>query len=443
MTQVQEEKTEGLKRAFTVTVPRDEIEAAKTKRLEQIAKSAKIQGFRPGKAPLNLIRQRFEAQVESEVMDQVINDNTSKLLKDKNLRPAMQPKLDLVDVGEGKDLVYKVDLEILPEIKPMDFSSLSFEKQVADVADKTVDEAIERIAKSMRQPEAISEKRAVAKGEVAVIDFDGTVDGVAHDGMKSENHVLELGSNSFIEGFEDQIVGMKVGDKKDVKVKFPEAYHAAHLAGKDAVFAVALKEIRAHKPVELDDALGKEIGFPSLQKLRDRVSGDIGNNYAQISRSVLKRELMDVLAQKHNFELPDSLVEAEFANIWKQIEQDKKLGRLDADDAKKSEDQLKKDYREIAGRRVCLGLLLAHVAEANKIEVTPAELRTAMMAEARRYPGQEQAVVEYYTKTRGAIEHLRAPILEEKVVDFILSQAKITEKKIDAEKLLKLPEEMD
>lgn len=441
--QVKEDKPKGLQHTFTISVPEAAYQSAMTKRLQEIAKKAKIQGFRPGKAPLDLIRQRFGDEAQGEVADRLINETVESTLAERKLRPAMQPKVDEIKLDEGKGLSYKLEVEVLPAIETMDFAKLSFEKQVADVAEKTIDEAIERIAKSMRKAEPISGKRAAKKGDVAVIDFDGTVDGVAHPGMKGDDHHLELGSNSFIEGFEEQVVGMKAGDKKDVKVTFPAEYHAAHLSGKDAVFAVTLKEIREHKPVELNDELGKEIGFPSLEKLRERISADIGNNYAQISRTVLKRELMDELAKKHKFELPATMVETEFNAIWSQVEKEKAAGKLDPEEAKKSEKDLKAEYHEIAERRVRLGLLLAHVAEDNKIEVTPKELQGALMAEARRYPGQEKAVYEYYTKTRGAVEQLRAPILEEKVVDFIIGKAKITEKKIDADKLLKLPEEMD
>ncbi len=441
--QVKETTNEGLKRGFEITVPRAEIETAITKRLEEIAKKAKIQGFRPGKAPLSVIRQRFAAEAEGEVLDRVINENVSKTLSERKLRPATQPKVDLMSVGEGKDLSFKLELEILPEIVPMDFAKLSFEKQVADVADKTITEAIERVAKSMRQPQPIEDKRAAKMGDTVEIDFDGKVGGEPQPGMKADNHKLELGSHSLIDTFEDQIVGLKVGDKKDVKVTFPKDYHATHLSGKEAVFAVTLKAILEHKPIELNDELAKEIGFPSLDKLRERIAEDIGNNYNQISRVVLKRELMDKLAEGHKFSLPVSMVEAEFQGIWQQVQKDKTEGHLDEADAKKSDKDLEAEYRGIAERRVRLGLLLAEVAEKNKIEVAPAELRNAMIAEARRFPGQEKAVVDYYTQTQGAIERLRAPLLEEKVVDYILALAKITEKKIDAEKLLKLPEEMD
>lgn len=443
MTKIKETTNKGLKRAYTITVTQDEMEKALTSRLEEIAKKAKIQGFRPGKAPLTIIRQQYGAQAQHEVLDRVINDNVRKAMDEHKVRPATQPKVDLVESGEGKDLSFKLELEILPEIKASDFSKLSFEKNVADVTPKTIDEALARLAKSMRQPEAVEENRAAKEGDTVEIDFDGQVDGKSEPGMKAENHRLELGSHSLIDTFEEQVAGMKAGDKKDVKVTFPKDYHAKHLAGKKAVFAVALKKILAHKPFEMDDAFAKEIGFPSMEKLRERISDDIAGNYAQISRVVLKRELMDKLAETHNFDLPETMVENEFQGIWQQVQKDKEDGQLSPEDAKKSDKALEAEYRGIAERRVRLGLLLADLAEKNKIEVSPVELRNAMIAEARRFPGQEQAVIDYYTKNHGAIERLRAPLLEEKVVDFILALAKITDKKIDAEELLKLPQEMD
>ncbi len=440
--QVREELNEELKRAYVITASQEEVDVAKNKRLEEIAKTAKIQGFRPGKAPLTIISQRFGTEVEGEVLDRLVNEGSQTALKDNDLRPAVRPKVDLVSSGEGKGISFKLEVEILPEIKAMDFSTLSFEKHVAEVDDKTIDEAVERIAKSMKKPEAISEKRPAAKGDVVIIDFDGSVDGKPQEGMKADNHEVELGSHSLIDTFEEQMEGMNVGDKKDITVTFPENYHATQLASKEAVFAVELKEIRAHGEIKMDDDLAKEIGFPSLEKLRERVSADILGNYEQISRTVLKRDLMDALSEKHDFTLPESMVEQEFDAIWQQIEKDKAEGRLAEAEAEKSEDVLKADYRDIAARRVRLGLLLAHVAEENKTEVTQEELRAAMMAEARRYPGQEQAVLEYFTKTKDAMTRLRAPILEEKVVDLILSKAKVAEKKIKADDLLKLPEEM-
>lgn len=261
--------------------------------------------------------------------------------------------------------------------------------------------------------------------------------------MKADNHRLELGSKSFIDTFEEQLVGTRPGDKKTIEVTFPADYHAANLAGKKARFEVTVKELRGSKPVEINDDLAKELGLPGAEDLRKRVSADIKADYDRISRAIIKRHLLDKLAASHDFELPIGMVEAEFAGIWQQIEESKKRGQLAPDEARKTDEQLKKDYRAIAERRLRLGLLLAEVARRSKVEVSPAELRNAMIAEARRFPGQEKAVVDYYTQTQGAIERLRAPLLEEKVIDHILAQAKITERKIPADQLIKMPEEME
>ncbi len=441
--QVQEVSNEGLKREFTVKVPTATVEQMFLARLQEIAKTANIQGFRPGKAPLTIIKQRFGDNARAEVLEKTVADTTEKTLTERKLRPALQPKVELVSYGEDKDLEFKLAVELLPDITLMDFSKLSFERSVADVADTTIDEAIARAAKSMREPEVVKEKRAAKMGDILVIDFDGAVDGKAFPGMKAEDHKLELGSKSFIDTFEEQLVGSKVGDKKDITVKFPDDYHAAHLSGKTAVFAVAVKELRQPKPVEMNDELAKEIGFPSLADLRKRVADDIGADYNKVTRSVLKRQLMDALSAKHDFPVPMGMLDAEFNAIWRQVQQDKAKGELPEDEMKKSDDVLKAEYRAIAERRVRLGLLLADVAMRNKIEVGSNELRNAMIAEARRFPGQEKAVVEYYTQTEGALERLRAPLLEEKVVDFVLAQAKITDKKITSEELMKLPEDMD
>jgi trigger factor len=443
MMKVEENKAEGLQRSFTITLPSDDVEGALLARLTEIAKTAKIQGFRPGKVPLALIRQRFGASARGEVLDHLISDSTEKALTERKLRLALQPKVELVSADEGKDLSFKLDVEVLPEVKPIDFATLSFERFVADVEDKTIDEAIERLSKTLREPELVAEKRAAKMGDVVVINFDGKVDGTPFPGMKADGHKLELGSKSFVGTFEEQLVGLKAGDKKDVTVTFPDDYHAKHLAGKEAVFAVEVTELRQPKPVTKDDEMAKEIGFPSFEMMKKQISDDIGADYAKVSRTVLKRALMDALADKHSFELPPGMVEAEFGGIWRQVQKDKAEGNLPDDDKKKSEDELKAEYRTIAERRIRLGLLLAEVAQTNKIEVTQDELRNAMIAEARRFPGQEKAVFDYFMKSEGAIERLRAPILEEKVVDYILAQTKLTDKKIAADELMKLPDAED
>jgi trigger factor len=278
-------------------------------------------------------------------------------------------------------------------------------------------------------------------GDVLVINFDGSVDGEKRPGMKGEDHRLELGSQSFIDTFEAQLVGSKVGDKKVIAVTFPEQYHAADLAGKKAEFQVEVKELRSPKTVELNDELAKEMGFPGIDKLRERVHDDIDADYKRIGRSVMKRALMDKLAEMHSFEVPPGMLEAEFGAIWKQVEEAKVANTLPDEDRNKSDAELRKEYGAIAERRIRLGLLLAEVATQNKVEVSGAEIRNALMAEARKYPGQEKSVIDYYTQTQGAMERIRAPLLEEKVVDFIVGKTKMTEKKITAEELLKASEE--
>jgi trigger factor len=443
MIQVKENSSKGLKHELTVTVPHAEIEKNMTRRLQEIGKTARIQGFRPGKAPLAILRQRYGESVGGDVRHKTITDSVAKILTDRNLKPALQPKVDVISDGDGKDLAFTMTVEVLPDIAPMDFGKLSLEKPTTDVADSAVDETVERLVKSVREPEAVTEARKAQKGDVLIVDFDGTVDGTAHPGMKGENHTLELGSQSFVGTFEDQLVGAKAGDKKKIKVDFPHAYHAPHLAGKTAEFAVTVKELKAHKPVELTDETAKEVGFSSLAELRKRIGDDIAANYNRISRSILKRQLMDKLADGHDFPIPEGLLETEFASIWQEVLKEKEHGHLTEEDAKKSDDDLRQEYRGIAERRIRLGLLLAEVAQRNNIGVTQGDLRNAMIVEARRFPGQEKAVVDYYLKTEGAIERLRAPILEDKVVDFILAQAKITDKKISADELMKLPESMD
>jgi trigger factor len=443
MAQVKEVSKKGLQREFAITVPKDVVETNVMAQLEEIRKTAKHAGFRPGKMPMDLVRQLHGKSARADTLDKTISEAVEKTLTERNLRPAMQPKIDLVSFAEDADLEFTLAVEILPDVTPGDFSKISLERMTADVEDKIVEDAITRAAKSIHEPETVTEKRAAKLGDVLVIDFDGSVDGKAQPGMKGEGHRLELGSKSFIDTFEDQLVGSKVGDKKTIKVTFPTDYHAANLAGKAAEFAVEVKELRAPKPVVIDEALAKELGFPSLEKLRERVKDDIGNNYKNISRAIIKRQLMDKLAESHDFEVPPGMLDAEFSSIWQQVSESKAKGELPKEDQGKGEDALKKEYRGIAERRIRLGLLLAEVARKENIAVNPAELRNALMAEARRFPGQEKAVIDYYTQTQGAMERLRAPLLEEKVVDHILTKAKVTEKKISAEELLKKTEEME
>jgi trigger factor len=441
MTQVQEISNKGLTREYTVTVPHDLIEKGLLTKLEEIGQTAKIAGFRPGKIPMPVLRQRYGASARAEALDNVISETMQKTMTERNLRPAVQPKIDLVSFAEGKDVEFKMAVEVLPDVTITDFATVSLERSVADVEEKSISDAITRVAKGMREPEAAAEGATAAMGDILLIDFDGSVDGEQRPGMKSEDHRLELGSKSFIDNFEEQLVGSKAGDDKSITVTFPAEYHAKELASKQAVFKVKIKQILTAKPITMDDELAKEIGFPSLEKLQERVKEDLSGNYARISRAIVKRQLMDKLAEKLNFDVPPTMLDNEFNGIWQQIEEAKTRGQLPENEKNKSDDELRKDYRAIAERRIRLGLLLAEVAKAHKIEVAPNDMRNALMAEARRFPGQEKAVIDYYTKTEGALEQIRAPLLEDKVVDYILTQATITDKKISAEELMNTPEE--
>ncbi len=443
MTQVKEIANEGLKRAYAMTAPQGEVEKALLAHLEEAGRGANMPGFRPGKIPMTVLRQRFGESARKEVVNKVITQAIDETLAARSLRSAMQPKVEIVVDQEGKDLEFKVSLEILPDVTPKEFTSLALERFTADVDEAAVDNAIMLAARDARKPEPLAEDRPAQMGDVAVIDFDGTVDGKSQPGMKGQGHALELGSHSFIDTFEEQLVGTRPGDKKNVTVTFPADYHAADLAGKKAEFAVEVKALQQVKPVELNDATAKMLGFSKLESLRTSVRNEIGGHYKNVSRAVIKRQMMDQLAAAYDFAVPESMVEAEFGVIWRQVQQARIEGSLPDSDAAKSEDDLRKEYRSLAERRVRLGLLLAEVAKRQSLSVGEKELRNALINEARRFPGQEKAVIDYYTQTPGAVERLRAPLLEEKVVDYILTQAKITDTKVEADKLVRMPEEME
>ncbi len=443
MMQVQELAANGLKREFKITIEQAEIERNLLARLEEIGRTAKIDGFRPGKIPMPVLRKRYGEAVLGEVVEKTVGATADKAISERGLRTAMQPKVEMEEVGQNKPLTYKLLFEVLPEIVIGDFKQVQLEKLAADVADSEVDAMIERMGKSSRGPESIAEARPAQKGDVLLIDFEGMADGKPHPGMKGNNHRLELGSKSFIDSFEEQLVGTKKGDAVTVKVTFPAAYHAIDLAGKPAEFNVTIKDIMAHAPLVLDDALAVEVGFKTIDELRAKVRERMQADYTQISREVMKRQLLDQLADVYDFALPQVMVDAEFQSIWTRVQDEKSNGVKVAEDLDKSEDEQRADYRGISERRVRLGLLLAELGRTKDIKVEQTELRDALIAETRQYPGQEKEVFEYFTKTPGALDRLRAPILEEKVIDYIIAQSTVTEKKVSAEELRAAPDKMD
>jgi trigger factor len=433
--QVTEVSAEGLKREFKITIPANDVEKRVESELEQIGRSARLPGFRPGKIPMPVLKQRFGSSVRGRVAETAVSEGTHQILNERGLRAAGQPRIEITSFKEGGDLEYSLAFDLMPEIAPVDFAALKLERLTAEASDTEVDKALERLAQSQKRSTPVTEPRAARAEDVVVVDFEGRIDGKTFAGGKAEGHYLELGSKSTIPGFEDQIVGHKAGEAFDIEVTFPADYPRAEYAGKAASFHIVLKEIREPQPVGVDDELAKGLGLESLAKLREQVRSRIERDYAAFSRGKLKRALLDRLAETQAFTVPQGLVDSEFEAIWQQIEADRKAGRIDPDDEGKSDEQLKKEYRDIADRRVKLGLLLSEVGRLNKIEVSNDELSRQVAMEASRYPGREKQVVEYYRNTPAALAQLRAPLYEEKVVDYILEQAQIMDRKVSAEEL--------
>jgi trigger factor len=437
--QVTELPADGLKRQFKIVVPAGDLSAKVDERLAEMARTAQMPGFRAGKVPVGLLKKQYGQALFGEAVEQAVNSSTAKAIEDRGLKPALQPRVDLKQLEEGKDVEFEVAIEVLPEIGKLDFSGVELERLKASVPDKDVDEAIERIAKANREQNPVEPPRPAQKGDAMKLDFVGSVDGKEFPGGAAQNYTLEIGSGSFIPGFEDQLIGAEVGKEVDVKVTFPADYGAPELAGKDAVFKCTIKEMHEFVDKPADDELAKKNNFESLEAMRKAVAERIGQDYARISRSMIKRQLLDKLADAHKFAVPEGLVESEFNAIWQRIEEAKKNGQKLEDD----EEKMRKEYRDIAERRVRLGLLLADVGRSNAIDVTPEELNQAVMREAMRYPGQERQVLEFYGKNAELKEQLRAPIFEEKTVDFILELAKVADKAVTPEELLKAAREAE
>lgn len=440
--QVVETKNEGLCREYKITLLAAEIEEKIDSRLAALRKTANIAGFRPGKVPVSIIKQRFGGSVMGEVLEQAVTDSSQQAISEHTLRPAMQPKIEIQNFDPGKDLEYTMSIEVMPVIEPMDFSKIAIERQVAEVSEQPIDEAIERIAAQSRSSEPIKRARKSKQGDVLVIDFVGAVDGTAFEGGAGTDHHLELGASQFIEGFEDQLIGKKADEKVAVSVTFPDEYGNEELAGKAAVFDVDIKEIREFADSVIDDEFAKTLGQESLENLRKAIGEQIGRDYANLSRQRLKRDLLDELEKRHDFEVPPGMVAAEFESIWSQFEESRKNNNSDEEEDK-SDEELKEEYRRIGVRRVQLGLLLTEVGANNNIEVTAEEINRALMQEAQKYPGQEQAFIKMYQDNPEAMASLRAPIFEEKVVDFILELATVTERVVSLDELMKLPEDSE
>lgn len=440
--QITETSSDGLKREFKVTVGADDIKQRIETRLQEIGRQVRLPGFRPGKVPLTVLRQRYGSSVMGEVLERAVNDGSNEAMREHKLRPALQPKVEILSFNEGTDLEYKLAVEVLPEFVPMNFAELKLERLRPEVPDAEVDQALERIAKQQRKDAPVD--RPAASGDIVVIDFAGTIDDQAFAGGSAKGHRLEIGSGKFIPGFEDQLIGAKAGEQRVVKLTFPADYGASDLAGKEASFTVDVSEVREITPQPIDESLAEAVGMENLQALRDAVRQQIERDYAGIARQRLKRQLLDRLAERHEFPVPQGMVDVELDAIWKQFEAERERAKQQGaaePDAGKSDEEIKAEYRAIAERRVRLGLLLSEVGRSNNIQVTQEEVNRALAEEARRFPGHERQVIEYYRNQAGAIDRLRAPVFEDKVIDYILEIADVADRAVPIAELLQAEDE--
>ena len=433
--QIKELKAEGLSHTYAITVPKEDLANKLEAKIKEMQPQVSLKGFRPGKVPVSHIRKMFGQSIMKDVVEETVNETTQQAINDNKIRPAGQPQVDLRANGEEvtkgeADLEYQLTVESIPDFEPVDPEKLKFTRLTHEATAAELKEEVAKLGEGQKSYKKKAKTAKAKKGDAVLIDFVGTVDGEAFDGGAMEGHQLVLGSGTFIPGFEDQLVGVKAGDELDVKVTFPDPYQAADLAGKDAVFATKVIEVQGETDAKIDDEFAQKFGLADLEALKAAVSDQYKSQLEMQSRMKLKRAILDELDKKHKFDLPPQMVEAEFSNIWTQVQSEKEAGQLDEDDAKKTDKQLEKDYRKIAERRVRLGLVLAEMGQKQEIQISNEELQQAMIAEARQYPGQEQQVIEFYQKNPQAIAQLRAPIYEEKVVDLIIEKAKVTDKKV-------------
>ena len=471
--QVTETSADGLKRELTIVVPAGELEDKVTQRLDELGRAVRVPGFRPGKVPMQILRRRFGPSVLGEVLEHTVQESSAEAIRERNLRPALPPKVDLTPFKEGADLEYKMSLEVLPDIPQLDVANLGVERLVVDVPDGDVEKALERLAEQHRKSAPVD--RAAATGDVLVADLDGRIGDAAIPGASGQDRHIELGSGYLIAGFEEQLIGASAGEERTVNVTFPADYGAADLAGKDAMFSVKVKEVRERQPAQIDDALGEAAGFENLAELRDEVRQRMQRDWSALARQQLKRKLLDKLSERYDFLVPPGMVDMEFDGIWRQHEAEQARAREtgaageaaglaeaapaveiaaavaateaaagappaeaegEAAAPEQGEEAIKTAYRQIAERRVRLGLLLAEIGRSNNITVTQDELNQALRREAMRHPGHEREVLEFFRQNPAAAGELRAPILEDKVIDFIVELAKLEERRLTPQELV-------
>ncbi len=441
---------EGLKRQYKVVVPASELESKLDARLAEMARTVRLPGFRPGKVPVKHLKRLYGRQVMAEILDEAVQEAAQKVLADNNLKAAHRPDIALDGESEGKveeilagqaDLAFTMSFEVTPEVEVKDFSGLELTRYRVKVPDEDVDEAIRNLAEQFKDYEDKPEGATAEEGDRVVISFVGRIDGEEFEGGSAEDVPLVLGSGQFIAGFEDQLVGAKAGEERIVKVTFPENYGVERLAGKEAVFTVQVKSVEAPVEQEINDEFAQKIGFENLEQLRARVREQAEAELEQMAYTQLKRDVLDALDAMYDFPVPERLVEHEFEHIWHTLEHEMKEAGRTFEDEGTTEEEARKEYRDIAERRVRLGLVLGAIGEKAGITVTDEELQQALIDRARQFPGQEKAVFEFYKKNPEALVELRGPIFEQKVIDHIIEKAKVTEKEVTREALEALLEE--
>jgi trigger factor len=447
--QVTETLSQGLKRAYKVVLPAGDLATRLDTQLTDMKGKARINGFRPGKVPMAHLKKLYGKSVMADVVQNAVNEVNRKIVDDNGYRLAGEPKIAFPEdreevekalAAEG-DLAYTVDIEVLPKFEVGTFDDISLERLVYAVPDSEVEEAVNRMAERSRPFTPREDGAAAQDGDRVTIDFVGKLGDELFEGGSGNDHELVLGSGSFIPGFEPQLVGAKAGEERKVTVTFPVDYGAANLAGKEAVFDVTVKAVAAPGEVKIDEEFAKGFGLESLDKLKEAIRGNLEGEFTKMSREKLKRALLDALDKRYSFDLPEGLVEQEFAGIWQQVEAEQKRSGKSFADEGTTEEAARADYRKIAERRVRLGLLLAEVGEKSEVKVTDDEISAALVERVRQFPGQEKAVWDYYRNNADALASVRAPLYEEKVVDFIIGKAKVADKSVSKDELMKQDED--
>jgi len=438
--QVTETVSQGLQREFKIVIEANDLEERMTARLDRMSNQARLPGFRPGKVPKTLLRQRYGKALYGEVLEETVSTSSQAAIAERSLRLATQPRVEVKQFEEGQNLEYTLAFEVMPEFDPGDFAKMKIERLVAEPTDKEINDGVERLAKAQRIFGPGPDGHAAQEGDLLTVDFVGRLDGVEFEGGKAEGARMEIGQKQFIPGFEEQLVGAKKGETRTIKVTFPTDYGMRNLAGREAEFDITLKDMQVPEESKVDEDLAKRLGMDSLSDVKNAVKQQLEKDFQSISRQRLKRTVLDELSKMHAFDVPPGLVDAEFNAIWREVDGARKQGQIEPGDEGKSDEELQAQYRELAVRRVRLGIVLAEVGRRNNVAVSSEELERALTGQAMRYPGQEKQIYAYYRNNPQAVEQLRGPLLEDKVIDFIAEMAKVTSRTVTTEELMADPD---